>query len=98
MTSLQQQVATLQQNNNDQPLQYIKSTLFSLNILRAQMPQGIEVPFFEKYGGRGDILSNFSTFIALFSDFTFEDKLLVKLFPRSLKDTTFEFFSYLPNN
>lgn len=62
------------------------------------MPQGIEVPRFEKYGGKGDPSNHVTAYIALCSDFILEDKLLAKLFPRYLKDTALEWFSLLPNN
>lgn len=98
MTYLQQQVPTLQQNNNSQPLQYIKSTPFSFDILRAKIPQGIEVLHFEKYVGEGDPISHVFTFTAFCSDFVFEDKILARLFPRFLNDTTLEWLSSLLNN
>lgn len=62
------------------------------------MPQGIEVHQFEKYVGKGDLVSHVLAFTAFCSDFIFEDKLLAKIFPRSLKDIALELFSSLLNN
>lgn len=62
------------------------------------MPQGIEIPIFEKYGGKGDPSNHVNAYTTLCSDFFLDDKLLAKLFPRTLKDTTLEWFSSLPNN
>lgn len=36
-----------------------------------QIPQSIEVPIFEKYGGKGDLASHVFAFVALRSDFIF---------------------------
>jgi hypothetical protein len=61
------------------------------------MPQYIEVPILDKYGGKLDLASHISTYIALCSDFIFEDKLLAKIFSRSLKDNVLEWFLSFPN-
>lgn len=62
------------------------------------MPQGVEGPRFKKYGGKGDPSNHVFAYTTLCSDFILDDKLLAKLFPGSLKDTTLEWFSSLPNN
>lgn len=98
MSALQQKFTTINQTNNGQPSHYIKTNMLSLQILRTQMPQGIEFPRFEKYYGKGDPISHVSAYTILCSDFIFEDNLLTKLFPRSLNDTALEWFFSLPNN
>jgi hypothetical protein len=38
------------------------------------MPQGVEVPRFEKYSRKGDPTNHVNAYIALCSDFLFDDK------------------------
>jgi len=54
------------------------------------MPKKFETPRFEKYGGKGDPNTHVAAFTTMCRDFFFEEDLLAKLFPRSLKDTTLE--------
>lgn len=74
------------------------SSPLSLEILHTQMPQGIEMPRFEKYEGKGDPTNHVNAYTSLCSDFILDDKLLAKNFPRTLKVTTLEWFSNLPNH
>jgi hypothetical protein len=57
------------------------------------MPPGIEVPRFEKYGGKGDHVSHAYAFTTLCCDIFLEENILARLFHRSLKDTALDWFS-----
>jgi hypothetical protein len=57
------------------------------------MPKGIEVSRFDKYGGKKYFVSHVFAYTTLCSEFIFEDKI----FPRSLEDTTLEWFFSLSN-
>ena len=59
----------MNQNNYGLPTYYVKGNPLSLDILRTSMPQGIEIPRFKKYNGKGDPTSHVNAFIALCSDF-----------------------------
>lgn len=56
------------------------------------------MPRFVTYGGKGDPSNHVNTYTALCSEFFLDDKLLAKLFPRTLKDIALEWFSSLPKN
>jgi hypothetical protein len=63
-----------------------------------QISQGIEIPRFEEYNGKGDPTNHLNTYTNLCSDFVFNEQLLAKIFPRTLKNSALEWFSSLPNN
>jgi hypothetical protein len=91
--SLQKKNSTINQNNYGFPTYYVKGNHLSLDILRMLMPQGIEIPIFEKYNVKGDPTSHVNAFIALFSDFLLHERLLAKKIPRTLREPTLEWFS-----
>jgi hypothetical protein len=62
------------------------------------MPQGIEIPRFEKYNGKGDPISDVDAFVALCSDFILHKILLAKIFPRNFREVSLEWFSSLLNH
>jgi hypothetical protein len=62
------------------------------------MPQGIEIPKFNKYNGKGDPTSHVNAFIALCSDFVLLERLLANIFSRNLREVALEWFSSLPNH
>jgi hypothetical protein len=57
-TSLKKKVFTMNQKNHGLPTYYVKSSPLLLDILRTLMPQGIEIPRFEKCNGKGDPTSH----------------------------------------
>jgi hypothetical protein len=75
-----------------------KISQFPLEILRTLMPQGVQVPIFEKYVEKGDPTNHVNAYTTICSDFLLDDKILVNIFPIYLRDTTLEWFSSLPSN
>lgn len=92
ISSLQNKVSNINQNQNGQPTYYVKKNPLSLEILITTMSQGIEVPRFDKYGGKGYPTNHFSTFTTLCCDFILEENILAKIFPKSLKNELLEAF------
>lgn len=66
--------------------------------MNTSIPQGMKIPKFEKYGGKGDPQTHVSSFNMIFTNFFHHDALMDKLFPPSLKDTTLEWYCSLPDN
>jgi hypothetical protein len=56
------------------------------------MPQGIEIPRFKKYNGKGDPTSHVNAFITLCIEFVLHECLLAKIFPRTLREVSLEWF------
>lgn len=98
VSSIQQQIYTINQNQAIPPTYYVHSSPLSSEILRKLMPQGIEMPRLEKYEGKEDPTNHVNAYTTLCSDFILDNKLLAKPFPRILKDITLEWFSNLPNH
>lgn len=82
---------------NDFPTFFHHSPL-SIAILNTLIPQGMEIPKFEKYGGKGDPQTHVSTFNVMCMNFFHHDALMDKFFPRYLKDTSLEWYCSLLNN
>lgn len=58
----------------------------------------MEIPKFEKYGGKSDPQMHVCAFNSLCIYFFHHDALMENLFPQSLKDTKLEWYCSLPDN
>lgn len=76
----------MNQNNHGLLKYYVKSSPLSLEILRIMMLQGIGIPRFEKHNEKGDTTNHVNTFTNLCSDFVFDEKILAKIFPKTLRE------------
>jgi hypothetical protein len=92
IASFKRQFSTMNQNNYGFPIYYIKVNPLSLDILRMSMPQGIAIPRFKNYNGKGNPTSHFNTFVSFSSDFFLHERLLAQLFSRNLREFYLELF------
>jgi hypothetical protein len=88
----------MNQNNYGLPTYYVKSNPLSIENLRTPMPQGIEIPRFGKYNEKGYPTSHVNAFTTLCSEFVLHERILAKIFPKTLREGTLEFFSSFQNN
>lgn len=77
MSSLQQQIASMNQSKYNVPTFDVERPL-SNEIVRVVPPKHVEVPQLELYNGKGDPLNHVKTFQTLCSDFVDDQRLLAK--------------------
>ncbi|GLJ19066.1 hypothetical protein SUGI_0342280 [Cryptomeria japonica] len=96
VSSLQQQIASMNQSKFSVPTFDVASPL-SLDIVRAIPPKHVEIPHLELYNGKGDPLTHVKTFQTICIDFAYDQRLLAKLFTRTLRDKALQWYCSLPS-
>lgn len=59
-------------------------------------PKHVEVPQLELYNGKGDLVTHVKIFQTLCSDFSYDQRLLDKLFTRTFGDKALQWYCSLP--
>lgn len=69
----------------------------SNDIVRVVHPKHVEVLQLELYNGKGDSLTHVKTFQTLSSYFAHDQRLLEKMFTRTLRDRALQWHCYFPS-
>ena len=64
----------------------------SEEILRVQFPKKFSAPSFEYYGGTSDLMQHLRHYQDKMAVYSYDDRLLCRLFPSSLKGLAFDWF------